>query len=53
MGFLYSYKRLEKLCAEMFGNTRGITAYIDEMSGMYDGAYRVQGWREDLEKLKH
>ena len=32
MGFLDSYKRLEKLCGEVMNDDRRITAYIEEMN---------------------
>ena len=32
MGFIDSYKRLEKLCGDVMGCDRPVTAYIDEMN---------------------
>ena len=53
MGFIDSYKRLEKLCSEVYGDNHGISAYIDEMVKNSDGSYCVSGWNEDLKQLKH
>lgn len=53
MSFIDSYKRLEKLCNEMYGDTHGLSTYIDEMIGKPDGSYYVSGWNEDLKQLKH
>ena len=53
MGFQEAYKRLEKLCGEITGDTqRGVTAYIEEM-GTTPGGRAVVGWDEDLRMLKH
>lgn len=52
MGFIDSYKRLEKLCGELYGKSHGVTAYIDEMASISDGARLVQGWSDDLKSLK-
>ena len=53
MGYIDSYKHLEKLCSELFGNNKGVSAYIDEMLSLPDGKFYVKGWNEDLKKLKH
>lgn len=53
MNFIDSFKRLEKLCSELYGNKHGISFYIDEMKGIADGEERVSGWNADLKKLKH
>ena len=31
MNFIDSYKKLEKLCNEMYGDKHGVSLYIDEM----------------------
>ena len=51
MSFIDSYKRLEKLCSEIYGN--GVKSYIEEMSNNPMGSRCVTGWGEDLKKLKH
>ncbi len=53
MKFIDSYKRLEKLLSEAYGENHGISAYIDEMVNTSDGSYYVLGWKEDLKQLKH
>lgn len=53
MGFMDSYKHLEKLCGEVMNDSRRISAYIDEMVNTPRGARYVQGWDEDLKQLKH
>lgn len=53
MGFIDSYKRLEKLCSEVCGVNRGVTAYIDEMINNAFASYSVKGWDDDLRQLKH
>ena len=53
MSFIDSYKRLEKLCSEIYNNNHGITSYIDEMVRNPIGSRFVPGWDEDLKQLKH
>ncbi len=48
--FLEEYKRLDKLCQEVLGTEKGITAYIDEMKDSVGGI--IPGWAEDLKMLK-
>lgn len=52
MGFIDSYKHLEKLCGDMLQTQHGVSAYIAEMESTPNGSYRVQGWVEDLKCLK-
>ena len=53
MGFLESYKRLERLCRDVMADDRRVSAYIDEMIRLTDGSWRVSGWDRDLKQLKH
>ena len=53
MGFMDSYKRLEKLCGDLLNCDRPVSAYIDEMLQTPAGARSVSTWNSDLEKLKH
>ena len=53
MGFIESYKHLEKLCGEVLNDDRRISAYIDEMINTPRGSYLVRGWDNDLKQLKH
>lgn len=53
MGFLDSYKHLEKICGEIMKDERKVSAYIEEMQRIFDGPYYVKSWNEDLKQLKH
>ena len=53
MGFIESYKHLEKLCSEVLNDDKRISAYIDEMINTPRGSYLVRGWDDDLKQLKH
>ena len=53
MGFIESYKHLEKLCGEVLNDNRRISAYIDEMKNTPRGSYLVRGWDYDLKQLNH
>jgi hypothetical protein len=53
MGFIDSYKWLEKLCGEILDDDRRVSAYIDEMNNTPQGAHLVCGWDDDLKQLKH
>ena len=52
MGFIDSYKHLEKLCGDMLRTQHGVSAYIAEMESTPKGSYLVQGWDEDFKRLK-
>lgn len=53
MGFINSYKQLEKRCNQIYGGNHGISAYIDEMTNTPRGSFFVKGWDNDLKQLKH
>ena len=53
MSFIDSYKRLEKLCSEIYDDNHGVSSYIDEMINTPIGSRYVLGWEEDLKQLKH
>ena len=53
MGFIDSYKHLEKLCGEILNDDRRLSAYIDEMTNTYRGSFYVRNWDNDLKTLKH
>ena len=53
MNFIDSYKRLEKLCSEIYNDNHGVSSYIDEMINTPVGARYVPGWDDDLKQLKH
>lgn len=53
MSFLDAYKHLEQECGEVTHDGRKVTAYIEEMESIRDGAKMVKGWDDDLAKLKY
>ena len=54
MGFMYSYKRLEKICSEIYNtNEKPVKAYIEDMKNKPRGSYLVKGWDKDLKDLDH
>lgn len=53
MGFINSYKRLEKLCNEIYGVNHGVSAYIDDMVRLKSASRYVFNWDKDLKQLKH
>ena len=53
MEFINAYKRLEKLCSDMYGTAHGISAYINDMVNCPRGARFVPDWAHDLKQLKH
>ncbi len=53
MSFMASYKHLEKLCGDVMGDQRRLSAYIEEMERKPMGPRYVAGWNEDLRNLKH
>ena len=53
MSFIDSFKRLEKLCSEIYNDNHGISSYIDEMVNTPIGVRYVPGWDDDLKQLKH
>lgn len=53
MGFVDSYKKLEKLCNEIYGDKHGLSSYIDEMTNNPIGSCYVSEWDENLKQLKH
>ena len=53
MSFIDAYKKLEKLCGEIYNDNHGISSYIDEMINTPIGSLYVAGWDEDLKQLKH
>lgn len=51
--FLEEFKRLDKLCREMYDTEKGVTSYIDDMklTPEYKSRY-IPDWNNDLRKLK-
>ncbi len=54
MSFINSYKRLEKLCNDMYSTTHGgVTCYIEDMEKRADGNCHVDSWTKDYKQLKY
>ena len=53
MSFLSSYKKLEKLCNDIYGDNRGVSSYIEDMENRPRGSHLVRNWEQDLKNLKH
>ena len=52
--FFEAYKRLDKLCSEMYSYQNGVSEYIAQMERhTYKGQYRVPTWNNDYKQLKH
>ena len=52
--FFEEYKRLDKLCSEMYSCQNGVSEYIAQMENKsYQGQYRVSSWDSDYKMLKH
>ena len=52
--FFEEYKRLEKLCSEMYSCKNGVSEYIAQMEHLtYKGQFRVSSWNNDYKMLKH
>lgn len=51
--FMESYKRLEKLCGEMWQCDRPVLTYIEEMKRNPQGVKYVPGWEADRKRLDH
>jgi len=50
--FLEEYKKLDKLCREMYSSEKGVTAYIDDMKSILSYESRnIPNWDVDLKKL--
>lgn len=51
--FLEEYKKLEKICNEMYGTHNGVTCYIDDMKAVSHINYRnIPNWETDLSYLR-
>ena len=51
--FFEEFKKLEKLCGEMYGSHNGVTNYIDDMKDVPYSNYRdIPNWEDDLSQLK-
>ena len=52
--FFEQYKRLNKLCCEIYDCQNGVSAYIEQMENdAYEGRKFVRMWDSDYKSLKH
>ncbi|HCT17203.1 MAG TPA: hypothetical protein DIW36_07500 [Ruminococcaceae bacterium] len=52
--FFEKYKRLDKLCSEIYDNPKGISSYIADMEeNEYIGQKIIGSWRATYKSLKH
>lgn len=50
--FFEEFKRLDKLCSEMYGDMHGVTAYIEDMRAMeYANSCKADDFEETLREL--
>lgn len=50
--FFEEYKRVDKLCREMYGDDNGVTNYINDMKAVSFIEYiNINNWKNDLEQL--
>lgn len=50
--FINAFKRLEKLCSEVYGQQHGVTQYIDDLEHTLLRSYGSSGGKSELERLK-
>lgn len=51
--FLEEYKRLDKLCSEIYQTRTGISTYIEDMTNIsYVQSRHISHWNEDLQHLR-
>lgn len=52
--FFEEYKRLNKLCSEIFSCQNGVSEYISQMENDWNNGYKyVSAWNKDFKSLKH
>ena len=52
--FFEKYKRLDKLCSEIYNDPKGISSYIADMEkNEYIGQKIIGSWRDTYKSLKH
>ena len=50
--FLKAYKKLDELCKQVLGSSRGISEYIDQMQNEGEDCSQIPNWYNDLKELK-
>lgn len=52
--FFEAYKRLDRLCSDMYGCRNGVSQYIEDMDRLsYQGQFAVSSWEQTYRMLKH
>ncbi len=52
--FLEEYKYVDKICREMFGTEKGVTAYIEQLDETpVTVRYWITEWNDEYRQLKH
>lgn len=52
--FFEAYKRLDRLCSDIYGCRNGVSRYIEDMEGAsYQGRLVVPSWEQVYKTLKH
>ena len=52
--FFEGYKRLDRLCSDMYGGRNGVSQYIADMeTASYEGWFAVSAWDSSYKTLKH
>lgn len=50
--FFEEFKRLDKLCGELYGSQHGVSHYIDDMKcASANACFCIPGWNTDLKQL--
>lgn len=51
--FFDEYKKLDKICGEIFNCTNGVSEYISQMDMTGGRKYKISTWNEDYRELIH
>ncbi|MCQ2511773.1 MAG: hypothetical protein MJ092_00045 [Lachnospiraceae bacterium] len=51
--FIEGYKKMNRLCCEIYHSNEGVNDYLREMEKKSYGASRISGWNDDYKTLKH
>ena len=52
--FFEEYKRLDRLCSDMYSTPGGVSQYILDMENhFFEGAWLVDNWKQTYGELKH
>ncbi len=51
--FIEGYKKLNRLCGEIYHSSDGVNDYLKEMEQKSHGASLIDGWNDDYKVLKH